>query len=56
MNLVSLSETDLAEVETLFSDFHQEYSYFFQTQTRSVIKPAVDYLHGQLFTKYLFAL
>lgn len=51
MNLVSLSESDLAEVETLFAQFHQNYACFFQTQTRSVVKPAVDYLQGQLFTK-----
>ncbi|MBC8457534.1 MAG: IS701 family transposase [Deltaproteobacteria bacterium] len=51
MNLVSLSEADLAEIETLFNNFHQEYACFFETQTRSVAKPACDYLHAQLFTK-----
>lgn len=51
MNLVSLSESDLDEVETLFTQFHQNYISFFQTQTRSVAQPAADYLQGQLFTK-----
>ena len=35
MSLVSLSESDLAGVETLFTQFHQNYACFYQMQTRS---------------------
>ncbi|MFQ6043927.1 MAG: IS701 family transposase [Candidatus Poribacteria bacterium] len=51
MNLVPLSEADFDDIYALFTQFHQGYSSFFQTQTKSVAKPAKDYLHGQLFTQ-----
>jgi SRSO17 transposase len=51
MTLVCLSDANLVEIDTLFTQFHQGYASFFQTQTHSVAKPAMDYLHGQLFTK-----
>ena len=51
MNLVCLSDEDFDGIYDRFCEFHAEYSSFFQTQTKSVAKPAKDYLHGQLFTQ-----
>ena len=51
MNLVCLSEDDLHQVCTLFDNFHDNYASFFLNHTKSVAKSALDYLHGQLFTK-----
>ena len=51
MDLVALSDEDFDEVEDRFTQFHKEYTPFFQNHTKSVAKPAKDYLHGQLFTK-----
>lgn len=51
MDPVRLDDSDFDEIETLFTRFHSGYTSFFQTKTRSVAKPASDYLHGQLFTK-----
>jgi SRSO17 transposase len=48
---MSLSDEDFNEVEALFTDFHAGYAAFFHNRTRSVAKPAKDYLHGQLFTQ-----
>ena len=51
MNLVTLSDEDFDEIESLFNQFHEEYTLFFQNRTKSVAKSAKDYLQGQLFTK-----
>jgi SRSO17 transposase len=51
MNLIRLSEDDLNQVCILFDQFHDNYASFFCNHTKSVAKPASDYLHGQLFTK-----
>lgn len=51
MNLVALSDEDFDEVEVRFTQFHGDYTPFFQNHTKSVAKPAKDYLHGQLFTQ-----
>lgn len=51
MNLVTLSDEDFNEIETLFNQFHQEYTPLFQNRTKSVAKSAKDYLQGQLFTQ-----
>jgi SRSO17 transposase len=51
MNLVGLSEAELAGISDLFAQFHANYTPCFQTKTRSVAKSAGDYLQGQLFTK-----
>ena len=51
VNLVYLSSEDINEVFTLFTQFHESYTSFFQNGTKSVSKPANDYLQGQLFTK-----
>jgi hypothetical protein len=50
MNLITLSDEDFNEIESLFSQFHQDYTTFFQNRTKSVAKSAKDYLHGQLKT------
>lgn len=51
MNLVRLSDEDFDGIETLFNQFHEEYTLFFQNRTKSVAKSAKNYLQGQLFTK-----
>jgi hypothetical protein len=51
MDLVALSDADFAEVEVRFTQFHYNYTPFFQNRTKSVAKPAKDYLHGQLCLK-----
>lgn len=51
MDTVAISDEDFDEVEAFFSQFHEGYASFFQNHTKSVAKPAKDYLHGQLFTK-----
>lgn len=51
MDLVALSDTDFDEVEVRFTQFHYNYTPFFQNRTKSVAPPAKDYLHGQLFTQ-----
>jgi len=51
MDLVALSDADFDEVEVRFTQFHYHYTPFFQNRTKSVAKPAKDYLHGQLFLK-----
>ena len=51
MNLVYLSDDDINEALSLFTEFHENYAPFFQNGTKSVAKSAKDYVHGQLFTK-----
>jgi SRSO17 transposase len=51
MNVVSLSYKDFNEVYAIFTGFHASYATFFQNNTKSVAKSALDYLHGQLFIK-----
>ena len=51
MNLMTLSDEDFDQVQALFTQFHSGYTPFFQNRTKSVAKPAKDYLHGQLFTQ-----
>lgn len=51
MNLISLSDEDFNEIEAFLTQFHERYTSFFLNRTKSVAKPAKDYLHGQLFTK-----
>jgi hypothetical protein len=51
MEMVCLDDTDFDEIEGLFTQFHSGYVTFFETTTRNVAKPALDYLQGQLFTK-----
>ncbi len=51
MNLVYLSNDDINEALSLFTEFHESYAPFFQNGTKSVAKSAKDYVHGQLFTK-----
>ncbi|MCZ6677580.1 MAG: transposase [Candidatus Poribacteria bacterium] len=51
MNLVALSDADVEAVHSLFRQFHEGYTPFFQVHTKNVAKSAIDYLHGQLFTQ-----
>ena len=51
MDPIALSDKDLGEVYSLFSEFHEEYTPFFQVRTKNVAKAAQCYLQGQLFTR-----
>lgn len=49
MNLVTLSDSDLEGVYTLFNQFHDGYAPIFEVHTKNVASTAKDYLQGQLF-------
>jgi len=52
MALIALSDEDLEEVHSLFSQFHQGYASFFHIHTKSVAKSSKAYLQGQLLSKH----